>query len=209
MSYVYFQPTSILSVTSFFAEQGLKRPEVIYYSILLLSSFVSAILVYVYMKRRMNTLKRRLLEKEIIEKEFIRKREAFERALAQKFEISKQIFIMNSVPVQDMKETKVLSKINELFHGDAEVDCCEKFYLLFNELYENFESKIFQDFPCLSEREVQMCCLLKSGFDTSDISFILKYVPLTVRLKKTTIRKKIGMTDGGDIAAYLSRIVGK
>ena len=181
-----------------------------YYSALLLSSFSSAMLVYVYMGRQRNVLKQKLLKKEAIEKEFIRKRDVFREILIQQFEILKQILIMNSNPIQDIKEQKVLSKINELFYGEVEIDYnSDKFYLLFNELHENFEPKVFQYFPFLSEQEVQICCLLKAGFDTSDISFILKYVPITIRIKKTIIRKKIGMTDGGDIAAYLSEIVAK
>jgi hypothetical protein len=207
MNYVYLQSVFISSVTPFCTEQGAKRLGMIYYSILLLSSFVSAVLVYVYMERRRNILKQKLSEKEAIEKEFIRKREVFQKTLIERFEISKQILVMNSMPIPDIKEKKVLNKINELFCGEADIDYSEKFYLLFNELYDDFETKIIQFFPCLNEQEVRICCLLRAGFDTSNISFILEYVPITVRLKKTIIRKKIGMTDGGDVAAYLSKIV--
>jgi len=208
MNYAYFQSVFIFSIVPFCTEQGAKKPGMIYYSIIFLSSFVSAMLVYTYMERRRKALKQKLLEKEVIEKGLIRKGEFLQEALTKHFEIAKQIFVMNSIAKQDIKEIKVLSKINELFYGEVDADANkDKFYLLFNELHENFEYKIPKAFPCLKGTELKMCCLLKAEFNTNDIGFIMKYTPLTVRLMKTTIRKKIGITDGGDIAIYLSKII--
>ncbi|MDR1371267.1 MAG: hypothetical protein LBJ72_14275 [Dysgonamonadaceae bacterium] len=118
---------------------------------------------------------------------------------------------MNSCPDKDSKEKKMRNKVNEIFYGQSDVDPSnqDEFYRLLNVLHENFLGWLSESFPLLNEKEIQICCLLKAGFDTSNICLILKYVPITIRAKKTAIRKKLGITDGGDIIDFLSKFMEK
>ncbi len=184
--------------------------ESVYPASLLLSSFLSAIIMYAYMETRRVNLKKKLLEKERIEKILIDKKDLFIEMLNHRFAISKQILIMNSSPIQDQKEERTLIKINELFYGQADINFNnEEFYDLLNEIHGNFSIKISDFFPDLNEEEIRICCLLQAGFNTSNICFILRYAPITIRIKKTKIRKKLGITDGGDIINFLNEFIEK
>ncbi len=125
-------------------------------------------------------------------------------SINQRFEVSKQLLIMNSSPVEDSKEQKVLTRINEILYGQPDANANEEeFYILLNIVHNNFLTRLTEAFPELNENEIQICCLMKAGFDTSKICFISKYAPTTIRIKKTNIRKKVGITDGGNIIDFL------
>ncbi len=167
-------------------------------------SILSAFISIVVMGSRLNNLKKELFQKKEKEKEILTKQEKLKTLLAQRFEISKQLAIISASPAFDPGERKLLSKINEIIYGTSDIGFnWDEFYLLLNELHDNLSFKLKAIFTELSEYEVHLCCLIKAGFTTSDICFILNIVPITVRMKKTAIRKKLGIKNGGDIAVFI------
>jgi hypothetical protein len=137
-----------------------------------------------------------------------KKKENLRKLLTQRFEISKQMVIINASPIHNPKEKSFLGKINEIFYNEPDVDFnWEEFYILLNELYDNFSIKLSRTYPELTKEEIHLCCLMKAGFNTSNICFILSYAPITVRTKKTKIRKKLGITDGGDLNDFLNKFI--
>jgi DNA-binding CsgD family transcriptional regulator len=175
-----------------------------------LSVFIFITVIYIYMKKRRNNIKNELLKKENANNKSRKKQDLLKDSIIQRFEISKQIMVMNSSPIQNPKEKNVLTKINEIFYGQSDTNISEEeFYSLLNAVHGNFLIKLSKIFPELNEDEIRICCLMKAGFDTSNICSILNYVPITVRTKKTKIRKKIGITGGGDIIVFLENILEK
>lgn len=80
-------------------------------------------------------------------------------------------------------------------------------YPVIDRLYDNFHlrlSTLFAD--RLSEKEIQICCLLCAGFSTKEIGVITQQSDATIYVRKTSIRKKIGATEGQDIVACINNI---
>lgn len=88
---------------------------------------------------------------------------------------------------------------------DALVDW-EHFYSMIDELYDGFHSKTAGRYPELTEKELQIICLLKSGFSTKEIGVLTSQSSATIYVRKTSIRKKLSTYENGDIIARLDDV---
>ena len=82
-------------------------------------------------------------------------------------------------------------------------------YPVIDRLYDNFHTRLMELYgDALTEKEVQICCLLCAGFSTKEIGVITQQSDATIYVRKTSIRKKIGATEGQDIVACVNSIKG-
>lgn len=73
-------------------------------------------------------------------------------------------------------------------------------------VYDDFYTRISHRYGhILNEKELQLCCLLKSDFSTKEISVVIQQSIRTVYQRKTVIRQKLGMEEKEDIAGFLSQ----
>lgn len=80
----------------------------------------------------------------------------------------------------------------------------EDLYLLIDRIYDNFYSKMESRFgDVLIDKEKQLCCLLCADFSTKEISVVTQQSIPTIYQRKTNIRKKLGMGEKEDIAAFI------
>lgn len=78
------------------------------------------------------------------------------------------------------------------------------FYQLIDSVYEGFYTRlVFRYGELLSEKELQLCCLLCAGFSTKEISVLTGQKFQTIYQRKTTIRQKLKMDGKGDIVEFL------
>lgn len=78
-------------------------------------------------------------------------------------------------------------------------------YKTIDMVYDGFYSRISRKYGAiLNEKELQLCCLLKSDFSTKEISVVIQQSIRTVYQRKTVIRQKLGMEEKEDIAGFLS-----
>lgn len=76
-------------------------------------------------------------------------------------------------------------------------------------VYDGFYTRISHKYgDILNEKELQLCCLLKSDFSTKEISVVIQQSIRTVYQRKTVIRQKLGMEEKEDIAGFLSQCAG-
>lgn len=76
-------------------------------------------------------------------------------------------------------------------------------------VYDDFFTRISRKYGhILNEKELQLCCLLKSDFSTKEISVVIQQSIRTVYQRKTVIRQKLGMEEKEDIAGFLSQCAG-
>ena len=75
----------------------------------------------------------------------------------------------------------------------------EELYQMIDCVYENFHKRLIGNFPELNEKEIQTCCLLRGGFKTDEIAFVMKQTIFSIHKRKTTIRKKLNLEDRSDI----------
>ena len=73
-------------------------------------------------------------------------------------------------------------------------------------VYDGFYSSINRKYAdVLNEKELQLCCLLRSDFSTKEISVVTQQSIRTVYQRKTVIRQKLGMEEKEDISGFLSK----
>lgn len=80
-------------------------------------------------------------------------------------------------------------------------------YIVIDRLYDNFYTRLIDHSGnALTEKEVQICCLLCAGFSTKEISVITQQSDATIYVRKTAIRKKIGAAEGQDIVSCVNDV---
>lgn len=80
-------------------------------------------------------------------------------------------------------------------------------YLVIDRLYDNFHTSLTVKYGhILTEKEIQISCLLCAGFSTKEIGVITQQSDATIYVRKTSIRKKVGASEGQDIVSYINDI---
>ena len=78
-------------------------------------------------------------------------------------------------------------------------------YPIIDRLHDNFHSRLMKQYGnALTDKEVQICCLLCAGFSTKEIGVITQQSDATIYVRKTSIRKKIGAAEGQDIVVCVN-----
>lgn len=121
------------------------------------------------------------------------------------FEIAKKIAILrNTQQVQSAKFLKDLEKHRIIEGNDLLTMNWEQFYKNIDLSFDGFYSKLVKEYPTLNEKELQLCCMLMSGFKTDEIAAIWMNSVFSVHKYKTNVRKKINAQEGADIITFLS-----
>lgn len=82
-------------------------------------------------------------------------------------------------------------------------------YQVIDRLYDNFHTRLMEQYGhILTEKEIQISCLLCAGFSTKEIGVITQQSDATIYVRKTSIRKKVGASEGQDIVSYINGIRG-
>lgn len=122
----------------------------------------------------------------------------FRKMLSDKLEISRKLALIGGLPVDKNKSfLKMYDEIMGEYHR-AQLDWTELYFTL-NYLYDDFVNKLVGAYPELKEREIQECCLLRAGFRTDEIAFVMQQSIYTIHKHKTWIRKKLGIDERSDI----------
>lgn len=85
----------------------------------------------------------------------------------------------------------------------------DELYVLIDHLYENFHSRLMECFGTeLTDKEVQICCLLCAGFSTNEIAAVTQQSNDTIYTRKSSIRRKVGAKGREDIVTAIQRAFG-
>lgn len=80
-------------------------------------------------------------------------------------------------------------------------------YPIIDNLYDGFYTCMMEKYgSVLSDKEVQICCLLCANFSTKEIGVVTQQTSATIYVRKTSIRKKIGVEEKQDIVAYIKTV---
>ena len=106
----------------------------------------------------------------------------------------------------------LLKRISGISGGEIPTDSLliwSDLYPVINRLYDNFHARLLSQYAdALTEKEVQICCLLCAGFSTKEIGVITQQSDATIYVRKTSIRKKIGAAEGQNIVACINSVKG-
>ena len=102
---------------------------------------------------------------------------------------------------------ELLRRVSTLPHPNEAVEgllVWDDLYPVIDRVYEGFYSRLHARFgSLLTDKEEQLCCLLRADFTTKEISVLTGQSIPTIYQRKTTIRKKLGMDEKGDIVAFV------
>lgn len=80
----------------------------------------------------------------------------------------------------------------------------EDLYQVIDSVYHDFYTKLYAKYgSILTEREIQLCCLLVADFSTKEISMVSQQSVRTIYQRKTTIRQKLQMDEKEDIVDFI------
>lgn len=130
----------------------------------------------------------------------IAQNEALRRAMLQQLGIIKMVA---ETPTEQNRE--MLRKISSI---DSKVNGSlvnwENVYDIIDNLYGGFYSGLHKRHgDVLTEKEEQIIVLMLAGFSTKEISVITSQTTATVYVRKSSIRKKLGVAEKEDIVAFL------
>ena len=102
----------------------------------------------------------------------------------------------------------LLRRLTELGNDQVPVEeliVWEDLYPLIDRLYNGFHACLTERFgSVLTDKEVQICCLLCAGFSTKEIGVITHQSDSSIYVRKTSIRRKLEMPEGADIVGFVN-----
>lgn len=190
-----------------------QQTQLLLLSILFLVS-IAAIVIYIYIKRKKDKISQMDEKMESLHQlladvsdDLKKNRENsayFKKVLLQQLGL---IRLTASNPTTQNQE--MLQRISKITNDEIPVDSLivwDDLYVLIDSLYDNFYTKMKESFgDVLTEKEIQLCCLLCADFTTKEISVITQQSIRTIYQRKTTIREKLNMEQAEDIVEFISK----
>lgn len=125
---------------------------------------------------------------------------ALRRAMLQQLGIIKMVA---ETPTEQNRE--MLRKISSI-EGETKGELVNwpNVFELIDNLYSGFYSKLLSEYgDTLTDKEEQIIVLMMAGFSTKEISVITTQTTSTIYVRKTSVRKKLGVPEKEDIVAFL------
>ncbi len=122
------------------------------------------------------------------------------RAMLQQLGIIKMVAETPTEQNRDM-----LRKISSVENGtDGSIVNWKNVYEMIDNLYSGFYSRLHNRHGnVLTEKEEQIIVLMVAGFSTKEISVITEQTAATIYVRKSSVRKKLGVPEKEDIVAFL------
>lgn len=169
---------------------------------------IACISLIVYIRiRKKQVLKILSLQQQIESLENLRNiKDEMKGFIMRDFEIAKKIAMLRvTQKVQCAGFLKELEKHHVMEGNDLLMTNWTQFYKYIDLSFDGFYSKLAKEYPILNEKEIQLCCMLISGFKTDEIAAIWMKSVFSVHKYKTNVRKKINAPEGSDIVTFLSQ----
>lgn len=120
--------------------------------------------------------------------------------------ILKQLGIIKMVAETPTEQNREMLRKISAIDGETngELVDWEKVFGMIDSLYSGFYSKLHRKYgDLLSSKEQQIIVLMVAGFSTKEISVITGQTTATIYVRKSSIRKKLGVPEKEDIVAFL------
>jgi DNA-binding NarL/FixJ family response regulator len=100
---------------------------------------------------------------------------------------------------------KIIKEISASIDEKIKTDSWKRFDVTFNAVYDDFYKNLHIDFPDLTTTEIKLSAFLKLGLNTKDIASILFITPQSVKVSRSRLRKKLGITQDINLQIFLSK----
>jgi tetratricopeptide (TPR) repeat protein len=129
--------------------------------------------------------------------------------LGQKSEIINEIAGKINTLSNDLQDTNYSQRVKQILN-DLQLANSEKvweeFEIRFKDVHLDFYTRINEIFPNLTSNEKKLCAFLRLNMSTKEIAAITFQTPLSIKIARSRLRKKMGLTQGINLIAYLENV---
>lgn len=131
---------------------------------------------------------------------------SLKQVLLEQLDIAKKIAQLHTVPADTAEYNQTYFKIFGKNMAES-LDWDNNLYPVIDKLYDGFVGKLRKKYPELSEKDVQLCCLLRADFKIEEITFIQDYNNVsTTQALKNKLRVKMGFPGIKELLTSLKNI---
>ena len=98
---------------------------------------------------------------------------------------------------------EVLSRIRERMYFTREIS---DFYARTEILHRDFNTRLKEAFPDLTESERKLANLLRQGFSSKYIASLMNITPKSVEISRYRLRNKLGLKRSDNLVQYIKSI---
>ena len=101
--------------------------------------------------------------------------------------------------------SELSSSLKQRLSYDRDVDS-QYFYAQAESLHEDFNAKLSENFPNLTQQERRLATLLRLGFSSKYIATLMNITPKSVEISRYRLRQKLGMDKGDNLVNFIKSI---
>ncbi len=121
-------------------------------------------------------------------------------------EIYNEIKSIKDITGQEDKNKKIEEIERQLLKKMNFSQEIESFYVQIEKLHKDFNLRLSEQYPNLTESEKRLITLLRLGFSTKHIASLLNISPKSVEIARYRLRNKLGLTREHKLISYLKSI---
>lgn len=106
---------------------------------------------------------------------------------------------------KDRLIAEIRSSLRQRLSHDREVDS-QYFYSQAESLHEDFNAKLAENFPDLTQQERRLAALLRLGFSSKYIATLMNITPKSVEISRYRLRQKLGLSKGTNLVNFIKSI---
>ena len=97
------------------------------------------------------------------------------------------------------------ASIKQRLSYDRDVDS-QYFYAQAESLHEDFNAKLSENFPDLTQQERRLATMLRLGFSSKYIATLMNITPKSVEISRYRLRQKLGLAKGDNLVNFIKSI---
>ena len=105
----------------------------------------------------------------------------------------------------DSKNSGIVKSIIGELKLTSSTDTWKEFEVRFQNVHIDFYKRLSERFPDLSPNELKMCAFLRLNMSTKEISSITYQSQDSIRMARSRLRQKLGITRDDNLVAFLSQ----
>lgn len=117
----------------------------------------------------------------------------------------KQMMKTEDVMEKDRLTAELSSALKQRLSYERDVDS-QYFYAQAESLHEDFNAKLSENFPNLTQQEKRLATLLRLGFSSKYIATLMSITPKSVEISRYRLRQKLGLGKGDNLVNFIKSI---
>ena len=106
---------------------------------------------------------------------------------------------------KDSLIAELSSALKQRLSYDRDVDS-QYFYAQAESLHEDFNAKLSENFPNMTQQERRLATLLRLGFSSKYIATLMNITPKSVEISRYRLRQKLGLGKGDNLVNFIKSI---